>query len=78
MMASDQSSFKGEVIIFSSPERVSDLQVSVAVGVAGFACVMLTVFFLLIKYRRRSKFSMKGETLFLNILVVASHICQGN
>uniref|UniRef100_H2MWU2 Tyrosine-protein kinase receptor n=1 Tax=Oryzias latipes TaxID=8090 RepID=H2MWU2_ORYLA len=46
----------------SVPERVSDLQVSVAVGVAGFACAVLTVFFLLIKYRRRSKLTMKGPT----------------
>uniref|UniRef100_A0A8C7WV14 Neurotrophic receptor tyrosine kinase 3 n=1 Tax=Oryzias sinensis TaxID=183150 RepID=A0A8C7WV14_9TELE len=50
------------VIMLSSPERVSDLQVSVAVGVAGFACAVLTVFFLLIKYRRRSKLTMKGPT----------------
>ncbi|KAM4573431.1 NT-3 growth factor receptor-like [Odontesthes bonariensis] len=35
--------------------------VSVAVGLTGFACVMLVVFFLLIsKYGRRSKFNMKG------------------
>lgn len=49
--------------MLSSPERVSDLQVSVAVGVAGFACAVLTVFFLLIKYRRRSKLTMKGKPL---------------
>ncbi|KAM9754842.1 NT-3 growth factor receptor-like [Menidia menidia] len=35
--------------------------VSVAVGLTGFACVVLVVFFLLLsKYGRRSKFSMKG------------------
>uniref|UniRef100_A0AAQ6AL99 Tyrosine-protein kinase receptor n=1 Tax=Amphiprion ocellaris TaxID=80972 RepID=A0AAQ6AL99_AMPOC len=35
--------------------------VSIAVGLAGFACVMLVVLFLLInKYGRRSKFGMKG------------------
>uniref|UniRef100_A0A8C8DFZ9 Tyrosine-protein kinase receptor n=1 Tax=Oryzias sinensis TaxID=183150 RepID=A0A8C8DFZ9_9TELE len=38
------------------------MRVSVAVGVAGFACAVLTVFFLLIKYRRRSKLTMKGPT----------------
>ncbi|XP_031723994.1 NT-3 growth factor receptor-like [Anarrhichthys ocellatus] len=36
--------------------------VSIAVGLAGFACVMLVVLFLLInKYGRRSKFGMKGK-----------------
>ncbi|XP_024136467.1 NT-3 growth factor receptor [Oryzias melastigma] len=44
----------------SQEPKEDPFRVSVAVGVAGFACVMLTVFFLLIKYRRRSKFSMKG------------------
>ncbi|XP_042352322.1 NT-3 growth factor receptor [Plectropomus leopardus] len=35
--------------------------VSIAVGLAGFACVMLVILFLLInKYGRRSKFGMKG------------------
>ncbi|XP_068595081.1 NT-3 growth factor receptor-like [Brachionichthys hirsutus] len=35
--------------------------VSIAVGLAGFACVMLVVLFLLLnKYGRRSKFGMKG------------------
>uniref|UniRef100_A0A667WTF4 Tyrosine-protein kinase receptor n=1 Tax=Myripristis murdjan TaxID=586833 RepID=A0A667WTF4_9TELE len=35
--------------------------VSIAVGLAGFACVMLVVLFVLInKYGRRSKFGMKG------------------
>ncbi|XP_032380206.1 NT-3 growth factor receptor isoform X2 [Etheostoma spectabile] len=35
--------------------------VSIAVGLAGFACVMLVVLFLLVnKYGRRSKFGMKG------------------
>ncbi|XP_041853238.1 NT-3 growth factor receptor-like [Melanotaenia boesemani] len=37
--------------------------VSIAVGLTGFACVVLVVFFLLVsKYGRRSKFSMKGPT----------------
>uniref|UniRef100_A0A3Q4BKS0 Tyrosine-protein kinase receptor n=1 Tax=Mola mola TaxID=94237 RepID=A0A3Q4BKS0_MOLML len=36
-------------------------QVSIAVGLAGFACVLLLVLFVLInKYGRRSKFGMKG------------------
>lgn len=41
-------------------------QVSIAVGLAGFACVLLLVLFVLInKYGRRSKFGMKGKTLTL-------------
>ncbi|XP_029008315.1 NT-3 growth factor receptor-like isoform X1 [Betta splendens] len=37
--------------------------VSIAVGLAGFACVMLVVLFLLLnKYGRRSKFGMKGPS----------------
>lgn len=39
-------------------------QVSIAVGLAGFACVLLLVLFVLInKYGRRSKFGMKGKSL---------------
>ncbi|KAF3832228.1 hypothetical protein F7725_025893 [Dissostichus mawsoni] len=38
--------------------------VSIAVGLAGFACVLLLVLFLLInKYGRRSKFGMKGNCI---------------
>lgn len=38
-------------------------QVSIAVGLAGFACVLLLVIFVLInKYGRRSKFGMKGKS----------------
>lgn len=38
-------------------------QVSIAVGLAGFACVLLLVLFVLInKYGRRSKFGMKGKS----------------
>ncbi|KAJ8412941.1 hypothetical protein AAFF_G00105230 [Aldrovandia affinis] len=41
---------------------LSLLQVSIAVGLAGFACVLLVVLFVLInKYGRRSKFGMKGQ-----------------
>ncbi|KAL7885306.1 hypothetical protein AOLI_G00056010 [Acnodon oligacanthus] len=37
-----------------------ELMVSIAVGLAGFACVLLLVMFVLInKYGRRSKFGMK-------------------
>uniref|UniRef100_A0A3B3XCX7 Ig-like domain-containing protein n=1 Tax=Poecilia mexicana TaxID=48701 RepID=A0A3B3XCX7_9TELE len=37
--------------------------VTIAVGLAGFACVLLLVLFVLInKYGRRSKFGMKGES----------------
>lgn len=37
------------------------LQVSIAVGLAAFACVLLVVLFIMInKYGRRSKFGMKG------------------
>uniref|UniRef100_A0A3B4FN13 Tyrosine-protein kinase receptor n=1 Tax=Pundamilia nyererei TaxID=303518 RepID=A0A3B4FN13_9CICH len=44
-----------------NPDDISFLQVSIAVGLAGFACVLLLVLFVLInKYGRRSKFGMKG------------------
>uniref|UniRef100_A0A3Q0RC04 Tyrosine-protein kinase receptor n=1 Tax=Amphilophus citrinellus TaxID=61819 RepID=A0A3Q0RC04_AMPCI len=45
-----------------SPGRDEDtFGVSIAVGLAGFACVLLLVLFVLInKYGRRSKFGMKG------------------
>lgn len=37
-------------------------QVSIAVGLAAFACVLLVVLFIMInKYGRRSKFGMKGK-----------------
>uniref|UniRef100_A0A8C2BHB5 Tyrosine-protein kinase receptor n=1 Tax=Cyprinus carpio TaxID=7962 RepID=A0A8C2BHB5_CYPCA len=40
---------------------VKTVYVSIAVGLAGFACVLLVVMFVLInKYGRRSKFGMKG------------------
>lgn len=38
-------------------------QVSIAVGLVGFACFLLLVLFVLInKYGRRSKFGMKGKS----------------
>lgn len=41
-------------------------QVSIAVGLAGFACILLLVLFVLInKYGRRSKFGMKGKSLLI-------------
>uniref|UniRef100_A0A3Q3XGC7 Tyrosine-protein kinase receptor n=1 Tax=Mola mola TaxID=94237 RepID=A0A3Q3XGC7_MOLML len=41
--------------------------VSIAVGLAGFACVMLVVLFLLVnKYGRRTKFGMKGPVAVIN------------
>uniref|UniRef100_A0A3P8UMU9 Ig-like domain-containing protein n=1 Tax=Cynoglossus semilaevis TaxID=244447 RepID=A0A3P8UMU9_CYNSE len=46
------------------PEKTEEdtTGISIAVGLAGFACVMLVVLFLLInKYGRRSKFGMKGK-----------------
>lgn len=47
------------------PRALSPLQVSIAVGLAGFACVLLVVLFVLInKYGRRSKFGMKGKVDF--------------
>lgn len=40
-------------------------QVSIAVGLAAFACVLLVVLFIMInKYGRRSKFGMKGKVGF--------------
>ncbi|TWW67184.1 NT-3 growth factor receptor [Takifugu flavidus] len=42
--------------------------VSIAVGLAGFACILLLVLFVLInKYGRRSKFGMKGKSLLIAI-----------
>ncbi|XP_053742297.1 NT-3 growth factor receptor isoform X2 [Synchiropus splendidus] len=44
-----------------TPKPEDTFGVSIAVGLAGFACVMLIVLFLLInKYGRRSKFGIKG------------------
>lgn len=41
-------------------------QVSIAVGLVGFACFLLLVLFVLInKYGRRSKFGMKGKSALL-------------
>ncbi|NWY69336.1 NTRK3 factor, partial [Erithacus rubecula] len=41
--------------------KAFSLQVSIAVGLAAFACVLLVVLFIMInKYGRRSKFGMKG------------------
>uniref|UniRef100_A0AAQ5XZR1 Tyrosine-protein kinase receptor n=1 Tax=Amphiprion ocellaris TaxID=80972 RepID=A0AAQ5XZR1_AMPOC len=46
---------------YSSDTSFHFSQVSIAVGLAGFACVLLLVLFVLInKYGRRSKFGMKG------------------
>uniref|UniRef100_A0A8D0ANW4 Tyrosine-protein kinase receptor n=1 Tax=Sander lucioperca TaxID=283035 RepID=A0A8D0ANW4_SANLU len=69
LMAPDMDE-KGEWIIYTiyfsvywqiSPHAFHFSQVSIAVGLAGFACVLLLVLFVLInKYGRRSKFGMKG------------------
>ncbi|XP_061591320.1 NT-3 growth factor receptor-like [Cololabis saira] len=46
--------------------------VTIAVGLAGFACVLLLVLFVLInKYGRRSKFGMKGFAYLCAVAVVA-------
>lgn len=46
-------------------QRVLGPQVSIAVGLAAFACVLLVVLFVMInKYGRRSKFGMKGKAEF--------------
>ncbi|KAG2471191.1 NTRK3 factor, partial [Polypterus senegalus] len=43
-------------------KHLEHIQVSIAVGLAGFACVLLVVLFVLInKYGRRSKFGMKVD-----------------
>lgn len=56
----------------------SHLKVSIAVGLAGFACVMLVVLFLLInKYGRRSKFGMKGKKSLL-IYLYFNHLTMWN
>lgn len=42
-------------------------QVSIAVGLVGFACFLLLVLFVLInKYGRRSKFGMKGKSALMS------------
>ncbi|KAL4623522.1 NT-3 growth factor receptor-like isoform X1 [Arapaima gigas] len=44
--------------------RLPVLQVTIAVGLAGFACVLLVLLFVLVnKYGRRSKFGMKGRCI---------------
>ncbi|XP_048087203.1 NT-3 growth factor receptor isoform X2 [Alosa alosa] len=60
----------GEIIVLGTPTPTNEVPnipeedsfgVSIAVGLAGFACVLLIVLFVLInKYGRRSKFGMKG------------------
>ncbi|NXP88266.1 NTRK3 factor, partial [Passerina amoena] len=59
--------FPGAVFLFMTPEflcvdsKAFSFQVSIAVGLAAFACVLLVVLFIMInKYGRRSKFGMKG------------------
>lgn len=56
----------GNAVLWSLPESDTAIyfsQVSIAVGLAGFACVLLLVLFVLInKYGRRSKFGMKGKS----------------
>ncbi|XP_018594781.1 NT-3 growth factor receptor-like isoform X1 [Scleropages formosus] len=56
--------FEDELVTPSSISRRSDedtFGVTIAVGLAGFACVLLVLLFVLInKYGRRSKFGMKG------------------
>lgn len=51
--------------VFCDRSQLSALgpsQVSIAVGLAAFACVLLVVLFIMInKYGRRSKFGMKGK-----------------
>ncbi|KAG5263860.1 hypothetical protein AALO_G00269440 [Alosa alosa] len=59
-----------EIIVLGTPTPTNEVPnipeedsfgVSIAVGLAGFACVLLIVLFVLInKYGRRSKFGMKG------------------
>ncbi|KFQ67469.1 NT-3 growth factor receptor, partial [Phaethon lepturus] len=57
-----------EVLYFQSrllnsclDSKAFSFQVSIAVGLAAFACVLLVVLFIMInKYGRRSKFGMKG------------------
>lgn len=51
-------------------------QISIAVGLAGFACLMLVVLFLLLnKYGRHSKFGMKGKQP-VYLLLVFLQICH--
>ncbi|NXX43785.1 NTRK3 factor, partial [Tricholaema leucomelas] len=59
--------FPGRISTGSAPQflsldsKASSFQVSIAVGLAAFACVLLVVLFIMInKYGRRSKFGMKG------------------
>lgn len=60
-------------------------QVSIAVGLVGFACFLLLVLFVLInKYGRRSKFGMKGKfvplvgSLLSAVFFIQSHIAVGH
>lgn len=52
-------------------------QVSIAVGLAAFACVLLVVLFIMInKYGRRSKFGMKGRCSLLPLAGGTFQDCQ--
>ncbi|NXR99584.1 NTRK3 factor, partial [Oxylabes madagascariensis] len=66
---SHQGSLQSEGLIMALPtpeflcvdSKAFSFQVSIAVGLAAFACVLLVVLFIMInKYGRRSKFGMKG------------------
>ncbi|KFW05805.1 NT-3 growth factor receptor, partial [Fulmarus glacialis] len=58
-MNKTQSSFIPKFFCLDS--KAFSFQVSIAVGLAAFACVLLVVLFIMInKYGRRSKFGMKG------------------
>ncbi|NXT58083.1 NTRK3 factor, partial [Pluvianellus socialis] len=53
--------FQCRLLNASALTQVFSFQVSIAVGLAAFACVLLVVLFIMInKYGRRSKFGMKG------------------
>ncbi|NXG89634.1 NTRK3 factor, partial [Stercorarius parasiticus] len=53
--------FPGRIFTSAVLTQVFSFQVSIAVGLAAFACVLLVVLFIMInKYGRRSKFGMKG------------------
>lgn len=57
--------------------KAFSFQVSIAVGLAAFACVLLVVLFIMInKYGRRSKFGMKGRCSHLPEQEAPSRIAQ--
>lgn len=53
--------FQSRLLNSCLDSKAFSFQVSIAVGLAAFACVLLVVLFIMInKYGRRSKFGMKG------------------